>query len=180
MQFQTICVIGLGYIGLPTATVFAGRGLTVLGVDINPHIIETLRGGEIHIHEPGLREKFQSAHAAGRLNFSTTPAPADAFIIAVPTPFQDGQRGEAQNVTFKKADLGAVTAATESILPHLRKGNLVILESTSPPRTTTDLVRPILERTGLVAGRDFHLAYSPERVLPGQILRELEIGRAHV
>jgi UDP-N-acetyl-D-mannosaminuronic acid dehydrogenase len=91
----------------------------------------------------------------------------------VPTPFYEGELGEANGVTFKKADMRAVTSAAESIVPHLRKGNLIVLESTSPPRTTVDLVRPILERSGLVAGRDFHLAYSPERVLPGQILREL-------
>lgn len=173
MNFNTLCVIGLGYIGLPTASVFASRGLRVLGVDINNHILETLQNGDIHIHEPGLREEFQSALNTGRLTFGTAPAPADAFIIAVPTPFHEGETGEVNGVTFKKADMRAVTSAAESIVPHLRKGNLVVLESTSPPRTTVDLVRPILERSGLSAGRDFHLAYSPERVLPGQILREL-------
>ena len=173
MNFQKICVIGLGYIGLPTASTFAARGLHVLGVDISPRILETLKNGDIHIHEPGLREEFQSAHKTGRITFASTPEPADAFIIAVPTPFYEGEIGEANGVKFKKADMRAVTSAAESIVPHLRKGNLVVLESTSPPRTTVDLVRPILERSGLVAGRDFHLAYSPERVLPGQILREL-------
>ena len=173
MNFQKICVIGLGYIGLPTASAFAARGLQVLGVDISPHVLETLRGGDIHIHEPGLREEFQSALKTGRLTFASAPAPADAYIIAVPTPFYEGELGEVDGVKFKKADMRAVTSAAESIVPHLRKGNLVVLESTSPPRTTVDLVRPILERSGLLAGRDFHLAYSPERVLPGQILREL-------
>lgn len=173
MNFQKICVIGLGYIGLPTASTFAARGLQVLGVDISPRILETLRGGDIHIHEPGLRDEFQSALKTGRLTFAAAPEPADAYIIAVPTPFYEGELGEADGVKFKKADLRAVTCAAESIVPHLRKGNLVVLESTSPPRTTVDLVRPILERSGLLAGRDFHLAYSPERVLPGQILREL-------
>jgi UDP-N-acetyl-D-mannosaminuronic acid dehydrogenase len=173
LNFQKICVIGLGYIGLPTASTFAAHGLRVLGVDISPRILETLRGGDIHIHEPGLREEFQSALKTGRLTFASAPEPADAFIIAVPTPFYEGELGEANGVTFKKADMRAVTSAAESIVPHLRKGNLIVLESTSPPRTTVDLVRPILERSGLVAGRDFHLAYSPERVLPGQILREL-------
>ncbi len=173
MNFQTLCVIGLGYIGLPTASTFAARGLRVLGVDINGQILDILRNGEIHIHEPGLREEFQSALKTGRLTFAAAPAPADAFIIAVPTPFYEGDPGQAHGVTFKKADMRAVTSAAESIVPCLRKGNLVVLESTSPPRTTVDLVRPILERSGLAAGRDFHLAYSPERVLPGQILREL-------
>ena len=173
MKFQTLCVLGLGYIGLPTASTFAARGIQVLGVDISPRILETLRGGDIHIHEPGLREEFQSALKTGRLTFAAAPEPADAFIIAVPTPFYEGELGEADGVQFKKADMRAVTSAAESIVPHLRKGSLVVLESTSPPRTTVDLVRPILERSGLAAGRDFHLAYSPERVLPGQILREL-------
>jgi len=173
LNFQHICVIGLGYIGLPTASTFAAHGLRVLGVDINEAILETLRNGDIHIHEPGLREEFQSTLKTGRITFASAPAPADAFIIAVPTPFYEGDLGEANGVTFKKADMRAVTSAAESIVPHLKKGNLVVLESTSPPRTTVDLVRPILERSGLLAGRDFHLAYSPERVLPGQILREL-------
>jgi len=173
LNFQNICVIGLGYIGLPTASTFAAHGVHVLGVDISPRILETLRNGDIHIHEPGLREEFQSTLKTGRLTFAAAPAPADAFIIAVPTPFHEGELGEANGVQFKKADMRAVISAAESIVPHLRKGNLVVLESTSPPRTTIDLVRPILERTGLLAGRDFHLAYSPERVLPGQILREL-------
>ncbi len=173
MNFKRICVIGLGYIGLPTASTFAAHGVHVLGVDISPRIIETLRSGDIHIHEPGLREEFQSALQTGRLTFDLKPGEADAFIIAVPTPFYEGEYGEAFGVKYKKADMRAVTSAAEAIVPHLRKGNLVVLESTSPPRTTVDLVRPILERSGLTAGRDFHLAYSPERVLPGQILREL-------
>lgn len=173
LNFKKICVIGLGYIGLPTASTFAAHGVDVLGVDILPSIIETLRKGDIHIHEPGLREAFQSALKTGRLVFAGTPQPSDAFIIAVPTPFFQGEYGEVNGVKFKKADMNAVTSAAESIVPHLRKGNLVVLESTSPPRTTVDLVRPILERSGLKAGSDFHLAYSPERVLPGQILREL-------
>jgi UDP-N-acetyl-D-mannosaminuronic acid dehydrogenase len=173
LNFQNICVIGLGYIGLPTASTFAAHGVHVLGVDISTRILETLQKGEIHIHEPGLREEFQSALKTGRLSFASAPAPAEAFIIAVPTPFYEGEYGEANGVNFKKADMRAVTSAAEAIVPVLRKGNLVVLESTSPPRTTADLVRPILERSGLVAGRDFHLAYSPERVLPGQILREL-------
>ncbi len=173
MTFQTVCVIGLGYIGLPTATTFAAHGLHVIGVDINLSVLDTLNNGDVHIQEPGLREAFQAALQTGRLTFATQPAPADAFIIAVPTPFYEEQYGEAHGIRFKKADLRAVIAATESIVPYLRRGNLVILESTSPPRTTMDVVRPILERSGLIAGRDFYLAYSPERVLPGRILQEL-------
>ena len=173
MKFQKICVIGLGYIGLPTASTFATHGVHVLGVDINQHIIDTLNKGEIHIHEPGLRDAVTNAIATGNFKAATQPEEADAFIIAVPTPFQDGKFGEYNGVTYKLADMRAVVSAAESILPFLKKGNLVVLESTSPPRTTVDLITPILARSGLVAGHDFHLAYSPERVLPGQILREL-------
>ena len=173
MNFQKICVIGLGYIGLPTASTFAAHGIKVLGVDISPHIIETINKGEIHIHEPGLLEEVQKAIQSGNFRAATKPEDADAFIIAVPTPFQENKFGEYNGLTYKLADMRAVTSAAESIVPFLRKGNLVVLESTSPPRTTVDLVAPILARSGLEAGRDFHLAYSPERVLPGQILREL-------
>ena len=173
VKFQKICVIGLGYIGLPTASTFAAHGVNVLGVDINSHIIETLNRGEIHIHEPGLREDVTKAIRSGKFRVAIKPEEADAFIIAVPTPFQENKFGQYNDITYKLADMRAVISAAESILPFLRKGNLVVLESTSPPRTTVDLVTTILARSGLEAGRDFHLVYSPERVLPGQILREL-------
>lgn len=173
MKFNKICVLGLGYIGLPTASTFATHGLKVHGVDINPHAIETLHRGEIHIHEPGLQSVVTSAMRAGNFTVSTTPEEADAFIIAVPTPFQEGKHGEYNGQKYKLADMRSVISATSAILPFLRKGNLVILESTSPPRTTLDLVAPILERSKLKAGSDFFLCYSPERVLPGQIMREL-------
>ena len=173
MKYEKICILGLGYIGLPYAAVFASHGIKVHGVDINPHVVETLRAGKIHIHEPGLGELVESAVQSGNLTVSSTPEEADAFIIAVPTPFQHEKFGEHNGMRFKLADMRAVTSATEAILPVLRKGNLVILESTSPPRTTVELVAPILARSTLQAGSDFHLCYSPERVLPGQILREL-------
>jgi UDP-N-acetyl-D-mannosaminuronic acid dehydrogenase len=173
VKFEKICILGLGYIGLPTASTFATHGIRVHGVDVNPGIIETLRRGDLHIQETGLREALASALETGNLAVSTELEPADAFLIAVPTPFHEDQYGEYEGERFKLADMRAVTSATEAIVPHLRKGNLVVLESTSPPRTTLDLVRPILERSGLKAGEDFHLCYSPERVLPGQILREL-------
>jgi UDP-N-acetyl-D-mannosaminuronic acid dehydrogenase len=160
---EKVCVLGLGYIGLPTASTFATQGLRVVGVDTNPQVLETLNNGGLHIHEPGLRTLVQAALGSGNLTLSPQPESADAFIIAVPTPFYDD----------KRADMRAVIAAAESILPVLRPGNLVVLESTSPPRTTCDLVAPILERSGLRRGTDFYLAYVPERVLPGQILREL-------
>jgi UDP-N-acetyl-D-mannosaminuronic acid dehydrogenase len=173
VKFEKICILGLGYIGLPTASMFATNGVKVVGVDINPKVVETLRNGGVHIHEPGLRDVVGAAIQSGNLIVSTAPEPADAFIIAVPTPFYENDFGSFGDQKFKKADMRAVTSATEAIVPHLRKGNLVVLESTSPPRTTVDLIRPILEKSGLKAGVDFHLAYSPERVLPGQILREL-------
>ena len=173
MKFNKICILGLGYIGLPTASTFAAHDVRVLGVDVNPRIVKTLRGGEVHIHEPGLREAYQLALGSGKLNLSTSPAEADAFIIAVPTPFYEGKYGEFKGHKYKLADMRAVTSAAEAIVPFLRKGNLVVLESTSPPRTTAELVAPILAKSGLEPGRDFHLVYSPERVLPGRILREL-------
>jgi len=163
VKFDSLCVIGMGYIGLPTASIFASNGIHVTGMDINEDIIEGLKAGKLHIFEPGLRGLVMDALSSGKLVISTEVCPADAFIIAVPTPFYED----------KRADLRAVISATESILPHLKKGNLVILESTSPPRTTVDIVAPILEESGLKSGQDFMLAYSPERVLPGRILREL-------
>ncbi len=173
MNFKTLCVLGLGYIGLPTASTFATHGIDVIGVDVNPHVIETLRNGGLHLHEPGLRTLVEAAFKSGHLRVSESPAEADAFIIAVPTPFFEDRMGEYKGRAYKMADLGAVKAASQAIVPYLRKGNLVVLESTSPPGTTEKVVAPILERSGLKAGVDFYLAYSPERVLPGQILREL-------
>ena len=173
MSFQKICVLGLGYIGLPTASTFATNGLRVIGIDVNPRVLDTLKVGEIHIHEPGLRTLVEAALKSGNLTVSPRPEQADAFIIAVPTPFYVNQYREYEGRSYKLADMSSVISATEAIVPCLRKGNLVVLESTSPPRTTIDLIAPILERSGLQAGMDFHLCYSPERVLPGQILQEL-------
>jgi len=163
MNYKKIAVIGLGYIGLPTACMFATNGIRVLGVDVNVPVVNTLNNGCIHLEEHGLQQKFTDAFQSGMLKVSLNLEEADAFIIAVPTPFYDE----------KKADMRYVASATESVLPHLRKGNLIVLESTSPPQTTSVLVKSILEKSGLKAGEDFLLAYSPERVLPGQILREL-------
>ena len=169
MKFEHICVIGLGYIGLPTASTFATHGIKVTGVDSNPRVVASLQNGKAHIYEPGLNEVVTKALQSGMLQVASLPVEADAFIIAVPTPFYGD----------KKADMSYVRSAAESILPVLRRGNLVVLESTSPPLTTRDIVQPILERSGLKAGEDFLLAYSPERVLPGQILHEL-INNARV
>ncbi|MBW6473981.1 MAG: UDP-N-acetyl-D-mannosamine dehydrogenase [Anaerolineaceae bacterium] len=163
VKFNKICVLGLGYIGLPTASTFATSGVKVIGVDVNQKVVNSLQNGEVHIYEPGLRTLVQAAVQSGNLVIADHPEEAEAFIIAVPTPFYDE----------KKADLTYVKSAAESIVPFLRKGNLVVLESTSPPLTTFDILIPILEKSGLKAGDDFHVAYSPERVLPGQILREL-------
>jgi UDP-N-acetyl-D-mannosaminuronic acid dehydrogenase len=163
MNFNHVCIMGLGYIGLPTACMFASNGIRVTGVDVNEHIVQTLNQGKTHIKEPGLDPVFQAALLSGLLTVKSYPEPADAFIITVPTPFYEN----------KKADMRAVTSATEMIVPYLRAGNVVVLESTSPPRTTVELVQPILERSGLKGGKDFLLVYSPERVLPGQIIKEL-------
>ncbi|HPB30609.1 MAG TPA: nucleotide sugar dehydrogenase [Candidatus Sumerlaeota bacterium] len=158
-----LCVLGLGYIGLPSASMFATHGFEVLGVDVRPEIVQKLNNGEIHIEEPGLATLVEAAVKSGRMRASVSPEPSDAFIIAVPTPITETHG----------ADMSYVRQATEAIVPHLRPGNLVILESTSPPRTCADIIIPILSATGLIAGRDYHLAHTPERVLPGQILKEL-------
>ena len=163
MNFEKICVLGLGYIGLPTAATLVGQGLQVTGVDIDDRVVNGLQNGHVHICEEGLNALVLSALQSGRLVIRAAPEKADAFIIAVPTPFLED----------KRADLRAVIHAAEAIVPVLAPGNLVVLESTSPPRTTHDLIVPILERSGFKAGNDFYVVYSPERVLPGQILREL-------
>lgn len=160
---KQLCVLGLGYIGLPSASMFATHGFDVLGVDVSNDIVDTINRGEIHITEPGLATLAAAAVKSQRLRAALEPRPSDVFFIAVPTPVH-GDHG---------ADLTYVEQASRAIVPHLRKGNLVILESTSPPGTTVGVVQPILEESGLKGGVDFLLAHSPERVLPGQILREL-------
>jgi UDP-N-acetyl-D-mannosaminuronic acid dehydrogenase len=120
VKFNHICIIGLGYIGLPTASTFATYGIRVTGVDNNPEVIDALKHGHVHIYEPGLGEVVSSAINGGNFSVSPQPVEADAFIIAVPTPFYDD----------KKADLSFVRSAAEEIVPVLRQGNLVVLEST--------------------------------------------------
>lgn len=159
----TVCVIGLGYIGLPTASLLGTRGHLVHGVDVSPEVVETINRGGIHIVEPDLDVIVRGAVAAGQLTASLTPCEADVFILAVPTPASEE----------KRPIMTAVEAATRSILPFLRPGNLVILESTSPVGTTQDLVTGILAESGYAPGEDFYVAYCPERVLPGRILTEL-------
>ena len=158
-----ICVIGLGYIGLPTAAMFASHGHKVIGVDKNLAVVDALNKGEIIIEEQGLAELVAQVVADGHLTGKASPEEADAFIVAVPTPIS----------ADKKADMRFVLSATEEITPYLHEGDLVILESTSPPGTVDQLMQPILEGSGLKAGVDFYLGHSPERVIPGRILYEL-------
>lgn len=160
---MNICVIGLGYIGLPTAAMFASTGHHVTGVDNNPEIIDALNKGEIIIEEQGLDDLVSKSVKDGTLKGSLKPVPADVFVIAVPTPI----------TIDKKAGMSYVVSAAESIIPYLRKDNTVILESTSPVGTVDELLAPILEKSGLEPGRDLFLGHSPERVIPGQILKEL-------
>jgi UDP-N-acetyl-D-mannosaminuronic acid dehydrogenase len=160
---KTIAVIGLGYIGLPTASLFATHGHKVIGVDVNERIVNTINRGEIHIEEPGLFTLAQAAVGSGNLRASLKPEISDVYMICVPTP-----------VTKDKAsDMSYVDDAVRAILPLVKKGDLVILESTSPPGTTRDRIAPVLAETGLKIGEELHLAHCPERVLPGKILREL-------
>ena len=170
MSFHTISVIGLGYIGLPTAAAFASRQKKVIGIDINQHAVDTINRGGIHIVEPDLDALVKQAVDEGFLEASTRPHPADAFLIAVPTPF----KGEHQ------PDLTYVEAAARSIAPVLKKGDLVILESTSPVGTTEKMAewlaecRPDLSFPQQESDRaDINIAYCPERVLPGQVMVEL-------
>ncbi len=158
-----ICVVGLGYIGLPTATVFAGAGYDVVGVDINEEVIALLEKGQIMIEEVGLLEEVRKVVKSGKLRASLTPEEADVFIIAVPTPINHDQT----------ANLDYVVAATSSILPYLQKGNIVVIESTIPPRTVEDVVAPIIKAFGVDPVQDIHLVHCPERVLPGRILHEM-------
>jgi UDP-N-acetyl-D-mannosaminuronic acid dehydrogenase len=159
-----ICVIGLGYIGLPTACMLANKGYNVLGIDINDKVIDKLKDGIPHIEEPELKDIFKNALKSGKLKVSKIIEESDVFIISVPTPL-----GKA-----KKAEMGYVKTAAAGISSHIGKGNLVILESTSPPGTTQNLVgRIIFKNSGLEAGKDYLLSFCPERVLPGKIIKEL-------
>lgn len=163
MNWKKICIIGLGYIGLPTSAMFATHGCKVHGVDANEEVVNALNKGKIVIEEPYLDIMVQAAVRSGHLKADTKPQEADVFIIAVPTPLTND----------KKADMSCVISAAESIVPYLRKDNLVILESTSPVGTVENLLIPILEKSGLKVGEDLYVGHAPERVLPGKILWEL-------
>lgn len=175
MSFETISVIGLGYIGLPTAAMFASRKKTVVGVDVNQHAVDTINQGKIHIVEPDLDMIVHAAVTEGYLKAVTKPEAADAFLIAVPTPFKPCT-GDA----IPEPDLSYIEAATKAIAPVLEKGNLVILESTSPVGATEQMaewlamLRPDLSFPQQVGEKaDINIAHCPERVLPGHVVREL-------
>lgn len=164
MQKQSVCVVGLGYIGLPTAALLANQGYQVIGVDVNQHVVDTINAGGIHIVEPDLDAFVRSAVALGKLHAYTAPRAADVFIICVPTPFHEGTGIPQPNVDY-------VLLATRSIANCVKAGDLVILESTSPVGTTQKMAEVLAE-----SGVDMsavHVAYCPERVLPGKIMTEL-------
>ncbi|MGG0175244.1 nucleotide sugar dehydrogenase [Gottfriedia acidiceleris] len=160
-----ICTMGLGYIGLPTSAMFAKYGAEVIGVDIHPTVVEMLNNGEIHIEEPGLGEVVKEVVEKRLFRASLTPEEADAFIIAVPTPNNNDE--------YKSCDLTYVLTATKQVLPYVKKGNVIIVESTIAPRSMDDYVKPLVEVAGFKVGEDIFLVHCPERVLPGQIMHEL-------
>jgi UDP-N-acetyl-D-mannosaminuronic acid dehydrogenase len=170
-QFNTISVIGLGYIGLPTAAMFASRKRRVIGVDVNQAAVDTINSGAIHIVEPDLDKVVHAAVEGGYLSATRTPQPADAFLIAVPTPFKGRDH---------EPDLAYIEAAAKAIAPVLVTGNLVVLESTSPVGATEQMAAWLAEarsdlsfpqQTGEAS--DIRVAHCPERVLPGKVMQEL-------
>lgn len=168
IEVRKICVVGLGYIGLPTAAVLAQKGFTVHGVDVNEKNIELISSGRVHIYEPDLEDVVKNVVLEGKLTVGLIPQKADIYILAVPTPFKDNH----------KPDLSFVESATKAIIPYLEPGNLVILESTSPVGTTEKIADWIMqEREDLdINGKgaaQIYIAHCPERVLPGKILKEL-------
>lgn len=160
-----LITIGLGYIGLPTSIMFAKHGVDVVGVDIKQEAVDKLNNGQIHIEEPGLQEALEEVLASGKFKASTIPEQADAYIIAVPTPNNNDEH--------KSCDISIVMSGVESIIPLLKRGDTVIVESTIAPRTMDDHVKPYLESKGFIVGEDIYLVHCPERVLPGQIMHEL-------
>ncbi|MFE6168649.1 nucleotide sugar dehydrogenase [Viridibacillus arvi] len=160
-----LCTIGLGYIGLPTSIMFAKHNVEVVGVDVKKDVIDALNNGEIHIEEPGLQTALDEVIAMGTFRASITPETADVFIIAVPTPNNQD--------LYKSCDLTYVISAIKSILPYLKRGNIIIVESTIAPRSMDDVIKPLVDQTGFVVGKDIFLVHCPERVLPGQIFHEL-------
>lgn len=172
MKKFDICVLGLGYIGLPTASIFSTKGKSVLGVDVVQGVVDTINNGRIHIEEPDLDILVKAAVQSGNLKAATKPAEADVFIIAVPTPFEE--RGDGSRVP----DLKYVESATRSLAAVVKKGNLVILESTSPVGTTEKMRDWLIEElvtqgNSEASEKDYFFVHCPERILPGQMLKEL-------
>lgn len=170
MMFSKINIIGLGYIGLPTAATFAAHGVQVIGVDVNQHAVDMINQGKVHIVEPDLDALVRDVVAQGKLHAQLSPSQADVFIVAVPTPFKDNH----------EPDLSYIQSATQAIAPVLRKGNLVILESTSPVGATEQMAEWLAQaRPDLTFPQshgekaDIMVAHCPERVLPGKVLQEL-------
>ena len=159
-----VCIMGQGYIGLPTAALFTRSDCEVVGVDISEEMVNNLNKGIIHIEEPGISEIIKKAVENKIYTASLTPQKADAFIITVPTPYIT------ENYS---CDLSYVITACETILPYLEKGNTVIIESTIAPMSTDETIKPIFEKAGFTIGEDLYLAHCPERVLPGKIIEEL-------
>lgn len=160
---KKLCVVGLGYIGLPTAVMFANSGLQVHGVDRNERVVNLINNKQLHIEENGLQERLEKAVDAGHFQASTTPVEADVYIIAVPSPINPDNT----------ANLEFIRAATASIVPYVKKGALVILESTVPPKTVENVMLPELRKTDLIIGEELFVSHSPERVIPGKIFEEL-------
>ena len=156
------CFMGLGYIGLPTAIIAAKHGVKVTGVDINPHVVEVTNAGKLHIIEPGMEELLQEVVKSGMLHASTTPEVSDAYLIVVPTPFKGDH----------EPDISYVQAATETVIPYLKGGDLYVIESTSPVGTTDKMKDLIFSKRPELKGK-IHIAYCPERVLPGNVIYEL-------
>jgi UDP-N-acetyl-D-mannosaminuronic acid dehydrogenase len=155
--------MGLGYIGLPTAAFAASKGLHILGIDINPAVVETINRGEIHIIEPHLGELVKDAVKSGHLQAALQPQAANAYFIVVPTPFKQNHR----------ADISYVEAATKTLIPYLKTGDLFVIESTSPVMTTEKMANLIWKERPELKDK-IYIAYCPERVLPGNVLYELE------
>lgn len=162
-DFGRVVVVGLGYIGLPTAAILADHGVCTIGVDVSQSVVNSVNRGEVPFVEPGLREVLKRAVEAGKLSATNETPSADAFIVAVPTPFTEN----------RKADLTYIDAAAKSVAPKLQGGELVILESTSPPGTTERLRDVLLAERPDLSAEDVHVAHCPERVLPGKIMHEM-------
>lgn len=162
-MFAKVTTLGLGYIGLPTSALIASHNIPVHGVDISQHVVDTINAGKIHIIEPDLDKAVASAVSAGFLKAASTPTAADTYLIVVPTPFKSGSH---------EPDISYIQAATESILPLLKKGDLYIIESTSPVGTTERMRDFIYTKRPELTG-ELYIAYCPERVLPGNVMHEL-------